>query len=315
MTAVSDEGAVETANVQARYRRAKETTLRGVSLRVDAGEFFALLGPNGAGKSTLLSVLTGTLRPSAGHARVCGLDPAEDVGSVRSKIGVVFQGASLDDRLTAEQNLRLHAIVYGVAPYRPAFRLMSRTYRSRVGQLVDLLDLGDHLFKPVRHLSGGTRRKLEVIRALLHQPRVLFMDEPTSGLDPVSRKHLWAHLEEVRLRHETTVFVTTHLLAEAEAASSVCFLEAGRVVASGSPATLRTRIGGEKLLLDGPDRPALRRELARLGAVFAEAAGFEIEVAAGGVAEIVQQIRVPLSVVSTRAPTLEDAYLRLSTDA
>lgn len=224
-----------------RYRRADANALDGVSFDVDAGELFCLLGPNGAGKSTALSILTTSLLPTAGTAWVAGHDVAHDPAVVRRHVGVVFQGPSLDVNLTAEENIRVHAVLYGLYPWRPSVRLMARAYHRQLEQLAGVLGTEGVLGRPVRTLSGGTRRKLEIVRALMHDPSVLFLDEPTVGLDPESRRNLWRYLDEVRRTRGTTVFFSTHYLTEAEPAGKLCILARGRVLEMGSPADVRAR--------------------------------------------------------------------------
>src|SRR5580700_10583753 len=191
--------AIEVDHLVKRYRAATANALNGISFDVPEGQLFCLLGPNGAGKTTTVSVLTTTLSPTAGRVRIAGLDLAAEQGKVRRQLGVVFQQPSLDVNLTAEENIRLHAVLYGCFPWRPSWRLMPAGYRRQVAGLAETLGLAetigrtetlgrsDWLRRPVRALSGGTRRKLEIVCALLPRPRVLFLDEPTAGLDPQTR--------------------------------------------------------------------------------------------------------------------------------
>ena len=235
------------------YRGAPGKALAGVSFEVTEGTLFCLLGPNGAGKTTTASILTTTLTPTSGHASIAGFDVVTDQARVRRVVGIVFQQPALDVNLTAEENIRLHAVLYGCFPWRPSWRLMPAGYRRQVAGLAGTLGLagtpgltgtpgaGDWLRRPVRALSGGTRRKLEIVCALLPRPRVLFLDEPTAGLDPQTRRNLWAYLEESRAELGTTVFLTTHYLEEAEAADAICVLAGGRVIERGSPAEIKAR--------------------------------------------------------------------------
>jgi ABC-2 type transport system ATP-binding protein len=235
---------IEVAGLVKRYRGAAANALDGVSFEVAEGALFCLLGPNGAGKTTTASILTTTLRPTAGLARIAGLDVLADQARVRREVGIVFQQPSLDVNLTAEENIRLHAVLYGCYPWRPSWRLMPAGYRRQVAGLAEVLGLDSLLRRPVRALSGGTRRKLEIVRALLPGPRVLFLDEPTAGLDPQARRGLWALLDRARAERGTTVVLSTHYLEEAEAADAICVLARGRVVARGSPAEIKARFPG-----------------------------------------------------------------------
>lgn len=239
--------AIEVRDLVKRYRGAPASAVGGISFAVPEGQLFCLLGPNGAGKTTTVAILTTVLAPTSGWVRVAGRELTTGQPQVRRDIGIVFQQPSLDLNLTAEENVRIHAVLYGLYPWRPSRRLMPAAYRDAVAGLADLLGLDRSLGMPVRSLSGGTRRKLEIVRALLHQPRVLFLDEPAAGLDPESRRALWAYLRQAREQSGTTVVLTTHYLEEAEAADAVCVLSRGRIIERGTPADLRTRHGGGTL--------------------------------------------------------------------
>jgi ABC-2 type transport system ATP-binding protein len=249
--------AIEVEHLRKRYRNAPACSVDDISFAVPDGHFFCLLGPNGAGKTTTVSILTTTLTPTSGHIRVAGHDLATERSRVRANVGVVFQGPSLDLNLTAEENIRLHAILYRLYPWRPFYRLMPHAYKRQVDELAGVLGVGDLLGRRAGDLSGGSRRKLEIVRALMHRPRVLFLDEPTTGLDPVSRRSLWSYLRDVRDRTPTTVFLTTHYLEEAEDAETVCVLSLGRIIEYGSPAEIKARASAATLedtylrLIDG----------------------------------------------------------------
>src|SRR5712691_6498993 len=225
-----------------RYRKGTANAVDGVSFDVEPGQFFALLGPNGAGKTTTIAILTTTLSPTSGIVRVCGHDIVREASSVRRQAGIIFQNASLDMNLTGEENVRMHAVLYHLYPFRPLYRLMPGEYRHQLRELADVVGLGADVFKPVKKLSGGMQRKLEIIRGLMHRPRLLFLDEPTSGLDAASRRSLWTYLREVRERHSTTLFLTTHNLEEAEEADRICILDHGQVVALGTPSEVKSQL-------------------------------------------------------------------------
>src|SRR5690606_14143138 len=177
--------------------------VRGVSFEVREGEIFGFLGPNGTGKSTTIKILATLTLPISGSARLASFDVVRQPNQVRRAIGMVFQDPSLDDRLTAEQNLRFHAMLYGV-PRDVA--------RRRMDELLDMVELADRRKARIRTFSGGMRRRLEIARGLLHRPRVLFLDEPTVGLDPQTRQHIWAYVDRLRAETSTTVFLTTHYM-------------------------------------------------------------------------------------------------------
>ncbi len=303
--------AVEVAHLVKRYRAARRNAVDDISFDVPEGQLFCLLGPNGAGKTTTVSILTTTLAASSGRVRIAGRDLASEQARVRRELGVVFQQPSLDLNLTAEENIRLHAVLYGLYPWRPLYRLMPAGYRSQLQELAGVLGLSDLLGQRARALSGGLRRRLEIVRALLHRPPVLFLDEPTAGLDPESRRSLWAYLREARARFGTTVFLTTHYLAEAEAADAVCVLVNGRIIERGSPAEVKARQLSPELVLDARDRAGLRRELAALGLPVTGGGPLRVPLTGRSAQGIVTAIGTELTRFQIAEPTLEDAYLLL----
>ena len=302
---------IEVEDLVKRYRRADRNAVDGVSFEVRGGEFFALLGPNGAGKTTTISILTTTLAPTSGSVRIAGHDIVREASSVRGQVGIIFQNPSLDMNLSGEENVRMHAVLYGLYPYRPFYRLMPAEYKKRVAELAEVVGLGRDVYRPVKKLSGGMRRKLEIIRGLMHRPRLLFLDEPTSGLDTASRRNLWQYISELRRRHDLTLFLTTHQLAEAEDADRICILDHGRVVALGTPGEVKAQLLEERLHLDAADRDQLRRELRSLKLEFEEGEDFTIRLDGRTAQEIVRSLEVTLTRLRTESPTLEDAYLRI----
>ena len=309
--ASSDAPAIRVEHLVKRYRKAERNAVDGLSFDVRAGEFFALLGPNGAGKTTTLSILTTTLTPTGGRALIDGLDVVADAAAVRQRVGIIFQRPSLDKNLTGEENVRFHAILYGLYPYAPAYRLMAPGYRRQVEEWSALLGLGRDIFQPVKTYSGGMLRKLEIVRSLVHRPHVLFLDEPTTGLDAPSRRALWSYLRDVRSEHGTTIVLTSHYLEEAEQADRICVIDAGRIVATGSPAELTAALADEYLLVDAEDRPALRAELVRLGHEPDGDGPFRLAIGTREAHATLRSIETPLTVVRTHAPSLEDAYLEI----
>ena len=302
---------IQVVNLVKRYRKAERNAVDGISFEVGEGEFFALLGPNGAGKTTTISILTTTLLPTSGSATIAGFDLVTEASAVRRTVGIIFQRPSLDQNLTGEENVRLHAILYGVHSYAPAFRLMDAAYRRRVGDLAGLLGIGREVFDPVRTYSGGMRRKLEIVRSLMHDPKVLFLDEPTAGLDPPSRRSLWGYLDTVRRERAMTIFLTTHYLEEAEQADQICMIDDGRVVANGTPSAIKAALVDEYLLVDADDRPALLVELSQLALPHSGSGPFRIPLDGRRTHQVLRAIETPLSVVRTHTPSLEDAYLEI----
>jgi len=302
---------IEVRDLVKRYRRSKSNAVDGVSFDVEPGTFFALLGPNGAGKTTTISILTTTLTPTTGRVRIAGHDVMREADAVRRHVGIIFQNPSLDMNLTGEENVRFHAVMYGLFPYLPLFRLMPEGYRRRVAELADVVGLGAEVFKPVRKLSGGMRRKLEIIRGLMHRPKILFLDEPTSGLDVASRRNLWQYIGDLRQQHELTLCLTTHQLNEAEDADRVCILDHGRVVAHGSTDEVKSQLAQEHLHVDAADREELRRRLRELNLEFTEGAHFVVRLDGRNPYRVVRDLDEPLTMLRTESASLEDAYLRI----
>ncbi len=302
---------IQVDNLVKQYKNATSNAVNGVSFEVASGEFFALLGPNGAGKTTTISILTTTLSPTSGRAVIAGYDVVKNPSPVRQNVGIIFQKPSLDLNLTAEENVRFHVILYGLYVFRPTFGTMPSTYKQQIDELASILGLREDIFKPIKTFSGGMKRKLEIMRSLMHRPRVLFLDEPTVGLDPASRRNLWQYIREVQAESGTTVFLTTHYLEEAEEADTICIINKGRIVSYGTPAQVKAELIEEYLLLDAENRDQLRAELAGLGIPFIEADHFRIYLDGLNAQQVIKAIDTPLSLLKTHSPSLEDAYLEI----
>jgi ABC-2 type transport system ATP-binding protein len=227
--------------------------VRGIDFEVARGETFGFLGPNGAGKSTTISMLCTLARPTGGSARVAGMDVVSERDSVRRNIGLVFQDTTLDNYLSAEQNLHLHAELYGMP---------RESIAPRMQTVLEMLQLWERRESLVGTFSGGMKRRLEIARGLLHSPRVLFLDEPTIGLDPIGRASVWDRIVEVRASTGMTVLVTTHYMDEADQhCDRIALMHRGRIRALGTPAELKARVGPEATL-DDVFRAATGDELA-----------------------------------------------------
>jgi ABC-2 type transport system ATP-binding protein len=210
-----------------------------ISFTVSQGEIFAFLGPNGAGKTTTIKMLTTLLRPTSGTVQLDGLDPQTAQNEVRRRFGIVFQDPSLDDELTAVENMVLHAVLYKVPRAARA---------ARTESLLKLFELWDRRSEPVKQFSGGMRRRLEIARGLLHTPKILFLDEPTLGLDPQTRNQLWTHVRKLNQEERVTVFLTTHYMEEAErVAHRIAIIDHGRLIAQGTAEELKKQTGGASL--------------------------------------------------------------------
>jgi ABC-2 type transport system ATP-binding protein len=216
------------------------TAVDGISFSVEHGETFALLGPNGAGKSTLIRMLTTLIPPTSGTARIHGFDVGRQSGEVRRLIGVIPQAMTSDLELSVEENLLIYAKLYGVARERR---------RRLMGELLEAVELSKWKDKPVKNLSGGMRRRVEIARGLIHEPRVFFLDEPTTGLDPVSRVAVWDMLRRLKETRDLTVFLTTHYMDEADKlCDRIAIVDHGKLVALDSPMRLKASISGTNIL-------------------------------------------------------------------
>jgi len=233
------------------HRYGGRLALDNVSLSVPQGHSMALLGPNGAGKSTLMNIMCTVLRPAAGSAILAGHDIRRQSADARSQIGVVFQEDTLDDRLSAWENLEFHGLVYGMD--KPA-RV------RRIEEMLALVELTEWAENPVRTFSGGMKRRLEIARALMHEPRILILDEPTVGLDAQTRGKIWSYLVQQRRERNLTVFVSTHYIEEAESCEAICVIDQGRVQAVGAPETLKAQYG-TSLIRCLPRDAGIRRRL------------------------------------------------------
>jgi ABC-2 type transport system ATP-binding protein len=275
----------------------------GVSFHVAAGEIFAFLGPNGAGKSTTIKMLCTLVTPTAGSAQVAGLDVATQRSAVRRQIGLVFQESTLDEYLTAEQNLRFHAAIYGMP---------RRTVAPRIEAVLELVGLADRKTSAVRTYSGGMKRRLEIARGLLHSPRVLFLDEPTIGLDPDSRQVLWRYVDELRREEDITVVLTTHYMDEAERCDRIAIINHGTIVALGTPTKLKAEVGDDRVRIVTSDNAASAKKIA--GKLKVEAApdgdALLVTVPDGeGFVPKLFGIGISIQSVSVARPTLDDVFM------
>lgn len=302
---------ISVKNLVKKYRKSETLAVDDVSFEVLEGEFFTLLGPNGAGKTTIISILTTILSKTSGEVNISGFDIDKQSSQVRKNIGIIFQNPSLDLNLTAEENIRFHCSLYGLYPFNPFFAFMPKSYQNRVFELAEVLGIKNEIFKPIKTFSGGMKRKLEIIRSLMHRPKVLFLDEPTTGLDPLSRKNLWEYLLQVRKESNTTIFLTTHYLEEAEQSDNVCIINKGKIVVIGSPHKIKQELTKEYLIVNTSQKEKLRAELEKLKLNFYEEKNFYIQTGTLNFQKVIKSIKTPLSLIQTHNPTLEDAYLKI----
>jgi ABC-2 type transport system ATP-binding protein len=287
------------------HRYGDRVALANVSFEVEAGEIFGLLGPNGGGKSTLFRILSTMMAPTDGKALLAGYDVEREPAAVRREIGVVFQTQSLDKALTVEENLRAQGHLHG---------LSGHLLRDRMNRAMERLGLKDRRNDLVEALSGGLRRRVEIAKALLHQPKVLLMDEASTGLDPAARRDLSRHVENLREHEGVTILLTTHILEEADKCDRLVLLHEGKIVAQGSSAELRARIGGDVVVLETADSKSLAAGIAqRFGLQPVVRDGrVRVEIQNGHrfIAEVVEAFPGTVESVGLHKPTLEDVFVR-----
>jgi ABC-2 type transport system ATP-binding protein len=284
--------------------------VKGIDLNVEHGETFGFLGPNGAGKSTTIKMLCTLLRPTSGRAWINGYDIEREASRVRQSIGIVFQDPTLDEYLTAEQNLYYHCMIY----HTPR-----KTRETRISEVLQLVGLDERRKDVVKTFSGGMKRRLEVARGLLHEPQTLFLDEPTVGLDPQTRRSVWEHVLRLRERTGLTIFMTTHYMEEAEYCDRIAIIDHGQIVALDTPMALKRKVGQDQVCLttSAPEQAATILEQ-HLGhpvrrtdnAIYAEGENGQALAAS----LIRQLILADIDVlgVNVTAPTLEDVFVLLT---
>jgi ABC-2 type transport system ATP-binding protein len=281
--------------------------VRGVNFEVAAGEVFGFLGPNGAGKTTTINMLCTLAKPTSGDARVAGHDVVSERDDVRRNIGLVFQDPTLDGYLTAAQNLRLHAELYGV---------QSDLVKPRMRQVMEMVGLWDRKDSVVGTFSGGMRRRLEIARGLMHSPRVLFLDEPTIGLDPQTRRSIWSYIRELKEREEITIFMTTHYMDEAEWCDRIAIMDHGQIVALDAPETLKAGVGKDRVTIHTDDDQAAIAALAERFQVEAKVVEGAVTFGVPSGEEFVPRLfkewdpsHPPIRSVSVSRPTLDDVFM------
>ena len=278
--------------------------VKGVDFEVETGEVFGFLGPNGAGKTTTINMLCTLTKPSSGSAEVAGFDVVAARDDVRRHIGLVFQDQTLDGYLSGEQNLRLHAELYGVE---------SKVVKPRMEQVLKMVGLWERRDAQVLTFSGGMRRRLEIARGLMHSPRVLFLDEPTIGLDPQTRASIWGYIRQLQQQEEITIFMTTHYMDEAEFCGRIAIMDGGEIVALDTPEALKEAVGADRIRIETADDG---RAIAELGERF----GLEATVSEGAVSfavadgeqfvpRLFAEMEVSIRAVSLSRPTLDDVFM------
>ena len=276
----------------------------GLDLDIPAGRFFGLLGPNGSGKTSTLHMLATLIRPTGGTAEVAGHDVVKDAVKVRGAIGLVFQESALDRTLSVAENLRFAGLLYNLTP---------KIIEERSAELLELFGLADKRNRPVGSLSGGMRRALDIVRGVIHRPRILFLDEPTIGLDLPNRRKIWRFIEKLRAQTGMTVLLTTHYLEEADGCDRVAFIRGGRLVKSGSPRELVESLGRYVVEIESPDVSALARRLAPgFGDCIQDGDVAHFRYAGEDVTRLAQlqgELGAQVSALRWRRPNLNDVFL------
>jgi ABC-2 type transport system ATP-binding protein len=279
-----------------------------VSFDVKAGETFGFLGPNGAGKTTTINMLCTLLKPTSGKATVHGFDIFTHKNEVRESIGLVFQDPSLDDKLTARENLEFHMVVY---------RVPRSVREKRASEVLDMVSLTDRADDYVETYSGGMKRRLEIARGLLHYPKVLFLDEPTIGLDPQTRNYIWEYIEDLKKREGITIFMTTHYMEEAEHCDRIAIIDVGNIIALDTPEDLKTMVGGDIIKLVTVDDEKAEEELKRRYPEIEMIADpecfcFEVEKGEEFIPGFIRDFGVEILSINLHRPTLDDVFLKLT---
>jgi ABC-2 type transport system ATP-binding protein len=294
--------AIEVRELRKRFDTVE--AVRGVSFEVAAGEVFGFLGPNGAGKTTTINMLCTLAKPTGGSASVAGYDVVAERDNVRRNIGLVFQDPTLDGYLTAEQNLRMHAELYGVD---------TKLVPVRMQQVLEMVGLWERRDASVMTFSGGMRRRLEIARGFLHSPRVLFLDEPTIGLDPQTRSSIWRYIRALQRSEQITIFMTTHYMDEAEFCDRIAIMDQGVIVALDTPDALKAQVGADRVTIHTDDDAAAVAALAERFAIEAQiaegAVTFYVPSGEQFVPRLFEQLGVPIRSVSVSRPTLDDVFM------
>ncbi len=286
------------------HRYGERVALGDVTFEVNAGEVFAVLGPNGGGKTTLFRILATAVAPTSGRVRILGYDVRTNPERVRWYLGIVFQSPSVDGKLTVWENLRHQGHLYG---------LRGQSLRRRIETLLERLGLGDRAEEPVERLSGGLRRRVEIAKALVHEPPLLLLDEPTAGLDVRARLDLWAYLRALQEQRPLTIVFTTHYLDEGESCNRVAILDRGRLVALDAPEALKAEIGGDVIFVEGYELEALRAEIRSRWGIEATLVDGVLclrhERGHEFLARLVEAFPGRIISLTVRRPTLEDVFI------
>lgn len=281
--------------------------VKDVSFKVKKGEIFGFLGPNGAGKSTTINMLSTMIKPSSGDAYINGFNLSNERDKVRGSIGIIFQENTLDEKLTAYENLMLHCKLYGVE---------KSVRENRINEVLEMVELSDKKDNLVKTFSGGMKRRLEIARGLLHYPKVIFLDEPTVGLDPQTRDHIWSYILKLKEREGITVFLTTHYMDEAEFCDRIAIIDDGKIIALETPETLKNSVGGDIMEISTRDNDKalqiIKDKYSKNPKVKNGIISFNVTRGNEFLVDFVKDFEIPIDSVNLRRPTLNDVFLGLT---
>ncbi|GAB4074010.1 daunorubicin resistance protein DrrA family ABC transporter ATP-binding protein [Barrientosiimonas marina] len=296
---------VEVNDLKKTYK--DKEAVKGVNFSVEKGEIFGFLGPNGAGKSTTIDMLSTINKPTSGDAIINGYHVASEKDRVRGSIGLIFQESTLDEKLTANENLKLHCRFYNVPKEKR---------EERIQEVLEIVDLTENRYKIAEKFSGGMKRRLEIARGLLHYPRVLFLDEPTVGLDPNTRNHIWDYILKLKKKAGITIFLTTHSMDEAELCDRIAVMDHGEVIALDSPEKMKTDVGGDIIEIETADNEKAKATIeADYRLEVKEKDGmltFQINNGSEFLVQFVKDFTVEILTVNLRRPTLNDVFMHLT---
>ncbi|MFD2656758.1 ATP-binding cassette domain-containing protein [Gracilibacillus thailandensis] len=283
----------------------KVDAVKGINFDVKEGEIFGFLGPNGAGKSTTINMICTMLKPTSGEIIINDYDAKKQKDEVRASIGIIFQENTLDEKLTANENLKLHCRFYNVPKNKR---------EERIQEVLEIVDLVDEQNQRVEEYSGGMKRRLEIARGLLHYPKVLFLDEPTVGLDPNTRAHLWEYILKLKEKEGITMFLTTHYLDEAEISDRVAIMDQGEIIAIDSPTALKDQLGGDIIELSTEDNEAALREIEdKMETIEVKVEDdtihLKVESSDTFISSFIKTLEIPITKLNIRKPTLNDVFL------
>lgn len=294
---------IEVRNLHKKYK--DHHAVKNISFDVKKGEIFGFLGPNGAGKSTTIHMICTMLAPTSGSIMINGYDAVKQKNKVRESIGIIFQENTLDEKLTAWENLMLHCKFYKVP---------KSERKTRIQEVLEIVDLVHEKNKRVETFSGGMKRRLEIARGLLHYPKVLFLDEPTVGLDPQTRAHIWEYILRLKEKQGITMFLTTHYLDEAEISDRIAIMDKGEIITINSPAALKKEIGGDIIELSTADHQATIATIKKDDNIIdvtdhGDVIHIKVQNSDAFVTQFIKQLDVPIRTLNIRKPTLNDVFL------